>query len=215
MGSLIKSPLTPLLQRGGFMVSTFKKKEFKSGHQNNLIILLYLILLCAPLPSIANPFAAEIKHADVVLQNDWYVVSADITYSLSDNAKEALQNGIPLFWAIKIKVQKQYGWWHKTIVKKVIRYRLQYHALLNMYRVHDENTAEVANFSTLSAALDLMATVRNVPLIDKKQLSDAHYRIALRVIFDDNALPLPLRPVALVNPQWYLSSDWLLWTLEK
>ncbi len=178
-------------------------------------IILYLALLCAPLPGIANPFAAEIKQADVLLKNDCYLLSADISYSLSDNAKEALQNGVPLFWAIKIKVQQHYGWWHKTVVKKIIRYRLQYHALLNMYRVRNENTGEVANFSTLSAAFDLMATVRDLPLIYKNQLSDAHYQIALRVIFDDNALPLPLRPIALVNPQWYLSSDWLIWTLEK
>jgi hypothetical protein len=38
---------------------------------------------------------------------------------------------------------------------------------------------------------------------------------AVKVNFDRDALPLPLRPIAYIDPQWYLSSDWTLWPLKK
>ncbi|MEY3760764.1 MAG: hypothetical protein RIR39_2255, partial [Pseudomonadota bacterium] len=37
----------------------------------------------------------------------------------------------------------------------------------------------------------------------------------VKVSFDRDALPLPLRPIAYIDPQWYLSSDWTLWPLKK
>ena len=57
--------------------------------------------------------------------------------------------------------------WDKTLVNTSIRYRIQYHALLNMYRVRNESSGEVYNFSTLSAALDLMSTIRDFRVMDK------------------------------------------------
>ena len=43
----------------------------------------------------------------------------------------------------------------------------------------------------------------------------AQYVVAIKVSFDRDALPLPLRPLAYINPQWYLSSEWTLWPLKK
>ena len=142
---------------------------------------------------------------------------ADIVYQLSEKAKDALQNGVPLFWELRIKVQQERGvLWNKTLVNTAIRYRLQYHALLNMYRVRNEGSGAVYNFSTLPAALDLMSAVRNFPLINKSELIfENQYLCAVKVNFDRNALPLPLRPMAYIDPQWYLSSDWTLWPLKR
>jgi hypothetical protein len=87
---------------------------------------------------------------------------------------------------------------------------------LNMYRVRNEVDGEVYNFSTLPAALDLMSTISDFPLIEKTELApENQYLGALRVSFDREALPLPLRPTAYIDPQWYLSSDWTLWPLKK
>jgi len=128
-----------------------------------------------------------------------------------------LQNGVPLFWDLQIKLlQHRDSLWDKTLVDTAIRYRLQYHALLNMYRVRNEGDGEVYNFSTLSAALELMSAVRDFRLIEKAQLDpQKQYVCAVKVSFDRDALPLPLRPIAYIDPQWYLSSDWTLWPLKK
>jgi len=170
-----------------------------------------------PFSGYTGQFAAEVKRAEITLQGDVYVLSSDIVYRLSDKAKVALQNGVPLFWDIQIRLlQHRDVLWNKTLVDTAIRYRIQYHALLNMYRVRNEVDGEVYNFSTLPAALDLMSTISDFPLIEKTELAPENlYLGALRVSFDREALPLPLRPVAYIDPQWYLSSDWTLWTLKK
>jgi hypothetical protein len=176
-------------------------------------VLLWLL----PFPGYANKFAAEVRRAEITLQGDSYMLSADIIYQLSDKAMEALQNGVPLFWDLQVKVQQQRNvLWNKTLVDTAIRYRIQYHALLNMYRVRNEGNGEVYNFSTLSAALDLMSAVRDFRLIEKAELApEKQYLCAVKVNFDRDALPLPLRPIAYIDPQWYLSSDWTLWPLKK
>jgi hypothetical protein len=179
--------------------------------------LCSVLLGLLPFAGYADEFSAEVKQAEITLQGGGYVLSADIVYQLSKKAMEALQNGVPLFWDIQVKIQQHRDvLWDKTLVDTAIRYRIQYHALLNMYRVSNESTGEVYNFSTLSAALDLMSAVRDFRLIEKAELApEKQYLCAVKVNFDREALPLPLRPIAYIDPQWYLSSNWTLWPLKK
>jgi hypothetical protein len=165
----------------------------------------------------ADEYAAEVTQAEITLQGDSYVLSADIVYQLSKKARDALQNGVPLFWAIQVKIQQHREVvWDKTLVDIAMRYRIQYHALLNMYQVRNEGNGEIYNFSTLSAALGLMSAVRDFRVIEKAELApEQQYLCAVKVNFDRDALPLPLRPIAYIDPQWYLSSDWTLWPLKK
>lgn len=170
-----------------------------------------------PVLSVAEGFGVGVKNAEIMLQDDSYVLSADIDYRLSARAKEALQNGVPLYWDIHIKtLQHRDYFWDSTLANAGLRYRIQYHALLNMYRVRNEGDGELYNFSTLSAALDSMATIRDFRVMDKAlYVPGKRYAVGIKVTLDRDALPLPLRPVAYTNPQWYLSSDWTLWPLTR
>lgn len=177
-------------------------------------VLLWLL----PISGYSGEFTAEVKNAEITLQGGSYVLSANIVYQLSEKAKDALQNGVPLFWDIHVKVfQHRDVLWNKTLADLVIRYRIQYHALLNMYRVRNEGNGAVYNFSTLSAALDLMSTVRDFRVLENaaELAPEKQYLFAVKVSFDREALPLPLRPIAYSDPQWYLSSEWTLWPLKK
>ncbi len=162
-------------------------------------------------------FGVVVKNAEIALQGDSYVLAADIDYQLSPRAKDALKNGVPLYWDIHIKtLQHRDFFWDRTLSNSGIRYRIQYHALLNMYRVRNEGGGELYNFSTLSAALDLMSTIRDFRVMDKTLYEPGkRYAVGIKITLDRDALPLPLRPVAYANPQWYLSSDWKLWPLTK
>ena len=180
----------------------------------------WLILLFALLPArklFANDYGITVKQAEAFISGDQYVVSADVDFRLSDRAVEALKNGVPLFWTYQFKVHEQRSLlWDKAVVEKNIRYRIQYHALLNVYRVRNENSGTVSNSYTLEDALEHLSSLREIPLLEKKKVSqEEDYLAGLKVTFDRDALPLPLRPVAYVNPQWYLSSDWFTWTLIK
>lgn len=189
------------------MLKTYSWSAFLCG------VLLWLL----PFSGSAGEFGAEVKNAEITLQSDSYVLSADIVYQLSEKAKDALQNGVPLFWDIHVTILQHRDFlWNKTLADLVKRYRIQYHALLNMYRVRNEGNGEVYNFSTLSAALDSMSTIRDFRVLEKAGLApEKKYLFAVKVSFDREALPLPLRPIAYVDPQWYLSSEWTLWPLKK
>jgi hypothetical protein len=165
----------------------------------------------------ADQYGAEIKKAELTLKNGNYVLSAEMHYQLSESAKEALDNGVPLFWNLKIRlIERRDFLWNKILVEKKIRYRIQYHALLNMYRVRDEETGSVENFSTLSAALDLISMLQNFQIIDERSIDpQKNYFAEMKILFDREVLPLPLRPIAYLNSQWYLSSDWYVWSLTK
>ena len=175
--------------------------------------LLWLLAFAA----YADDAATEVIDAEVTLHNNHYVVSADLTYQLSKRATSALQSGVPLFWSIQIKLLQQRSiLWDKILFQTEIHYRLQYQALLNVYRVENLTSGETYNFSTLYAALDLMSSIRDFPIIEKSTITlDKDYLCALKIKFDGDLLPLPLRPLAYIDKQWFLSSDWTLWPLKK
>lgn len=182
------------------------------------VLFLSLLFCLASRPALCDNSVSEIKQAELTLEDNFYVLSAEVKYHFSKKALNALQNGVPLFWVIQVEIQQQRNLlWNNVLAEKEIRYRIQYHALLNLYRVKNLSTGEVYNFSTLAAALDLMSSIKGLPIIASNLLDfkEDRYRAALRVLFNRNDLPLPLRPIAYLNPQWYLSSDWHLWPLTK
>jgi hypothetical protein len=177
-------------------------------------------MLCRTLIFLLLPFlgyGAEVKQAEMRLQGVNYVLTADIVFQLSEKSKDALQNGVPLFWDLQIKLLQHRDFlWDKKLVYKSIRYSIQYLALLNMYRVRNEDSGEFYNFSTLPAALGLMSSIAGFPVIDKLKIDpEKKYVCFVKINFDRNSLPLPLRPIAYIDAEWYLSSDWMPCPLKK
>jgi hypothetical protein len=184
-------------------------------HKAALIALIWGWLL--PVPAFAGAYAALVKSAELSLHGGDYFLSAEIQYRLSPKAIDALKNGVPLFWAVNIRLKRprDFGW-DEMIVEKNLRFKIQYQALLNVYRVRNEDSGEGGNFSTLASALEALSTIHYVPIVNKSMLtSGKRYTAGLRVVFERELLPLPLRPLAYLNSQWYLSSDWYLWNLKN
>lgn len=189
----------------------------RASLKNKTALLLYLLLLLIPASGYPKDTGVKVTRAETALLGNDYVLTADIDYQLSEKAIEALNNGVSLFWAYHFKVYEERNYlWDNTLVEKSFRYRIQYHALLKMYRITNESNGAVDNFSTLQSALDSLSTLRDYRLVEKAKISDQESYIAgMKITFERDALPLPLRPIAYTNPQWYLSSDWYLWPLKK
>ena len=177
------------------------------------------ILLALLLPVLAYPnnVGVTVTSAETSILGDDYVLAAEIEYELSEKAIEALNNGVSLFWTYQFKIQEHRNFlWDTALIDISFRYRIQYHALLKMYRVINESNGAVDNFSTLQAALEKLSTLRDYRLIEKAKIADKkQYVVGIKITFERDALPLPLRPIAYMSPQWYLSSDWFLWPLKK
>lgn len=164
----------------------------------------------------ANDFSAAIRNVQITDVAGRYKLNADIDYVLSPIAKEALQKGISLTWTIIIKTEKIGFLWNSQLSEIRKTYQIKNHALLNLYSVKQLNSGEKDMFSTLTSALDFISKIRGALIVDKYLIQfGQQYRVAIKVKFEREALPVPIRPFSYFDPQWALSSQWMLWPIEN
>ncbi|MGR8929575.1 MAG: DUF4390 domain-containing protein [Gammaproteobacteria bacterium] len=183
----------------------------------SLSLWLALFLTFCPELGLADDFAAKILHAGLSREGASLYIQADIAYQLSPSAKEALHKGVPLTWRVLTEIRRVDKLWDNAIYHQDLPYRLQYHALLNQYEVITPS-GQSEMFLTLSAALEYLSSLHDTPPIpDDLSLFEAgrHYKLAIKCLFDRESLPVPLRPFAYLDNQWYLSSDWYIWPIQK
>lgn len=180
-------------------------------------MLLMLAVWLWPARGFAGDYGITIEHVQLRKINHSYAVDADIAYRLTPKVLKALQNGIPLAWTLRVQVYRLRSYlWDECVVDIEQLYRLRYQALLNVYQVRDESRGDAINFSTLPAALESMGAIRELPLPELQALAkDASYTARIRMQLDREALPLPLRPVAYISSDWYLSSGWYSWSVQQ
>lgn len=188
----------------------------RSGKYKIFSGLFFLFVWNVPQLTSADDFGVTINKAELVVENDWYAVDADVDFHLSQKATEALKSGIPLTWDVRIRIQQERPFlWNKTVFDTILPHQIRYYPLLNIYQFSGKENEEGSSFITLAPALDAMGKLRGVKLFKKNHLhNNNHYLASIRIQFDREALPLPLRPVSYFDSSWNLSSDWLLWPVQ-
>jgi len=158
----------------------------------------------------------QVQGGEVVLSDGVYLLNARIDFRLSDEASDALDNGVPLTFVLQIEVERDRGWWFSDSVASLSqRYRVRYHALSKRYVVSNLNSGDTRSFTSHQAALDALGSVERLPLIDRRLLqSGADYEVWLRARLDIDELPAPLKTVAYMSPQWRLVSEWHVWRFQ-
>lgn len=176
---------------------------------------LLICLMLWPMLSVADSFAAKIRHAEWVDNGHDFSIRANIDYQLSPTAKEALHKGVPLTWIVKLEIRKIGPLLDSTVYRQNLPYQLRFQALLNQYEVvTPQNESE--KFLSLNAALRFMSAPRLAKPIPAEVLqTDQHYKLALKCQFDRESLPVPLRPFSYLDAQWFLSSNWYLCPIQK
>ena len=183
-------------------------KSFKS-----FIFILLIVLNTQSLH--ASEFATQIKNASFDKHKGWYLLNANVIYQLSPTAIDAIQSNIPLTWHLKVEVKKVGMLWNDTLIKNEYSYMIRYHALLNSYSVVHQNTVSSRRFASLTLALEAMSKIEDLKILSIAEIDkNSDYIAAIKVQFDREALPLPLRPVAYLDSEWDLSSDWYIWNLK-
>lgn len=158
-----------------------------------------------------------IRSVETQLQNEVYLLNANIEYSLSEAALEALQNGVPLIVLLDIEVEQKRTWWlNKTVAELQQGYLLLYHALSEKYIVNNLNSGAQENYDSLRNAIAALGRIQNLPIIDAQLVNrDNRYTVSLHTYLDLEALPAPMRPLAYISSQWRLESDWYTWPLQQ
>jgi hypothetical protein len=193
----------------GFIMPSWLR-IFRKGF---ILVCLYFSLSGVVCSSV---YSASVSNVNIETDNIWVILNADINYKLSPTAKRALDKGIALNWIVIIKVQKIGVFWDETVRELQIAYQIQNHALLNLYSVKRMENGETEVFTTLTAAFNYISKIRQLSLIERHSLAqDEDYFVAIKVLFNREALPVPLRPWSYFKSQWALSSQWSRWQLQN
>ena len=96
------------------------------------------------------------------------------------------------------------------------QYEVVFHALSENYLLRNLNSGEQTAYETFDAALEALATLRDVPVLDQSLLDPAEqYEVRLRATLDVRTLPETLRLVLFWTDNWRQRTDWYLWPLKQ
>ncbi|HEX2668223.1 MAG TPA: DUF4390 domain-containing protein [Gammaproteobacteria bacterium] len=156
-----------------------------------------------------------IRTAYTELVNGVYYLNADVGLNLSDDAVNALENGLPLTVELQIEVIKHRTWWtNQQTAYLEQRYQISYHELSRRFIVTNLNSGEQQSYLTYREAITDLGQVSDLPVIDANLLDpEARYNIRIRAVLDVKSFPGPLQLIASLFKGWDLSSDWYQWVL--
>jgi hypothetical protein len=145
-----------------------------------------------------------------------YFVNALLELSLSTEAREALESGVPLIVHVEVDLIRIRRFWIDDEEYDVDqRFSLEYHALTERYLVRNLNSADQASFATLSSALNYLGRIERLPFIDATLLDpERGYDARIRAELDMDEFSGPLRLLTFWRREFSLSSDWLRWRLQ-
>lgn len=176
-------------------------------------LLLLVLSLAAPLAQ-ASDFA--IRKVETRLDQQVYVMDAQVDFDFSKRSLEALDSGVPLTLRMDIEVQRKRSWLpDETIATLEQYYQLNYHALSHSYLVRNLNSGALYAYPTQEEAIASLGEMHDFPLLDANLISPKErYEVEVRILLDIDSLPSPLKLIAYVTPAWHLSSDWSAWSLQ-
>ncbi|HMW16954.1 MAG TPA: DUF4390 domain-containing protein [Accumulibacter sp.] len=182
------------------------KKRLSPGWRHGLIgALLALFSL------LANAADITARGAQLLGDDDGYVLNADFDLTLNPRLEDAIAKGVSLYFVIDFELNRsRWYWFDEQVASRSRSIQLSYHALTRQYRLTRGNLHQ--SFPTLGDALRILARTRNWHVLDKGQLKgDQTYQAAVRLRLDLTQMPKTFQVTALANREWTLSADWMRW----
>lgn len=176
-----------------------------------------LLLSCVLFLSLANARDIEITSASNRVENGMLLLNADATFEFSEDARRALDSGIPLTIQLEVRVARvRHYVWDVQLVRTRRKLVIEHHALSSQFLITDQTTGERRTFGSLDAAITDLGRIHSLPLSEASLLgAQDDYQISLRLWLDLRSLPGPLIPVAYVSPAWHMSSGWYRWPMQR
>jgi hypothetical protein len=179
---------------------------------------LSLLVVFISLQSLANTPGYFIVHrAHTQLQENVYRLNATFEYNFNNTLKEALLNGVALTVVVLIEVKRERQYWLDAQVATIRqRYKLSYQGLTQQYVIYHINTGLQENFNSLSAALDTLREIKELPLLDTHLVTARQrHKVHIQTYLDIETLPPPLQPVAYFSKDWRISSNEYICSLSE
>lgn len=159
----------------------------------------------------------HVRSADTRLVDGVQVLDARLQLVLSDEALNALNNGVPLTIELNLEVIRVRRFMPDALdAELALTYELEYRPLSQRYIVRNRNSGNQDSFATLYSALNSLGRIENLPVVDDAILeSNAAYRMRLQALLSTQQYPAPLRILFFWRDQWQLKSDWYEWQLAR
>ena len=187
----------------------FCRKPRLSGWLAGLALLL---AFAATAPARAE--GIEVQRAALVASEEGYILEADFEIALTHTLEDALNKGVPLYFALEFElIRPRWYWLNEKVANSRQQYRLSYNALARQYRVTLGRLYQ--NFASLSEALAFLSRVRLRDIAEPGALAKGNtYVAAVRLRLDTSQLPRPFHISAVGSRDWNVSSDWHRWTIS-
>jgi len=177
-------------------------------------------LLCF-LATFAAPVFAdtrlEVTAASVALDEGVFELDARLDLAIPEGGRRAIEAGLTLELYYQIEIARVRRYLPDAEVASLQQsYELSYHALSQRYLLRNLNTGEQQDFGTWQAALDRLAEVRGLPLLDSSLLEPgSSYEFRVRAELNLRTAPDTLGWLLFWTDDWSATSEWYAWTLRR
>jgi len=184
----------------------------RTGASLSRIVAAAVLVALSLLVSLARADTIAVKSADIHADEDAYVLNAEFDFALNPTLEEALQKGVPLYFALDFDlVRPRKYWFDEKVMAFSTQYRVSYNALTRQYRVASGLLGQT--FDGLDEVERFLSRVTSRQIARADELSKGmRYEAAIRLRLDVNQLPKPFQLSALGSREWSLQSDWHRWS---
>jgi len=175
----------------------------------NSYSFLFVILLSSLVwrESEANDTWVSVQSLKWLPEKEIRLLQVELDFKLSTEAIKALHSGITLYWEIEVTFLEPRIWLRETkVFFQEQRYSLRYDTLFNHYRVKNESSNHLERFSSLVDALEFLQLRQYQKKVQSLEVIYSCLIAEIRIRFDIESLPIPLRPVAYFSSEWDLSA---------
>ena len=161
-------------------------------------------------PALADTI--PVKAAELRIEDGEVLLNAEFEFSLNPTLEEALEKGIPLYFALDFELTRgRWYWLDEKVTQTALVYRVSYNALTHQYRVASGLLTQT--FNSLEEVERFIGRVTSRRVASADALTKgAKYDAAVRLRLDVNQLPKPFQVNALASREWTLASDWHRWS---
>ncbi len=181
----------------------------------------FVLLLLSPLWAAAEGIGIT-RSTAVLTSNGQLAVSSRFKTELPDQLKQALQQGVPLYFTLSYQLSAPsvvaYKWRLSQLVshENSVSYKLSFHPLTNRYRVTVGTfSSEFSSLETALRGIGAIANWRVLPSGTLKNMATKDVKAEIRLTLSVSQLPKPFQINALTAKDWQLDSGWKSLTITK
>ena len=175
-----------------------------------LAALMAVCWLVVTAPASADTI--PVTSAELRIDEGEVLLNAEFEFTLNPTLEDALEKGIPLYFALDFELTRgRWYWLDEKVAQTALVYRVSYNALTRQYRVASGLLTQT--FNSLEEVERFIGRITSRRVASAEALTKgAKYDAAVRLRLDVNQLPKPILINALASREWTLTSDWYRWS---